>query len=216
MANLMTGEEQNASGSEETTETSEETTETTEEQTTETDESTESTTETGEQETKEGKVEGAPEKYEDFTLPEGMAMDAEALEAYAPVLKDLNLTQDQAQKLVDLQAAQIQKSNQAILDHITERDEGWLKDLEADKEIGGDKLNSNMVKVNKMLSKFDEGGELVKFLQETRIQNCAPLVKLLARMAPHFGEDTLVTGSEKTKSEKPAYMRMGYKSLNDY
>lgn len=211
MGDLMTGEEQNASGSEETTETSEETTEQQTDQTTETEDS------SGEQtETSEEKPEGAPEQYADFTMPEGMDVDSAALETYAPVFKDLNLTQGQAQALVDLRAQEVQAQNQALMDHVTERDNTWLKDLEQDKEIGGENLGANMVKVNKVLATFDKDKELVNFLKETQTQNCAPLVKLLARIAPHFSEDVLVTGGEKTKKDVAMHNRMGWKPLDEY
>ncbi|HET9131900.1 MAG TPA: hypothetical protein VFO86_13180, partial [Terriglobia bacterium] len=51
------------------------------------------------------KIEGAPEKYADFTLPEGFKFDDKTLEAATAVFKDLNLSQEGAQKLVDLYAA---------------------------------------------------------------------------------------------------------------
>jgi hypothetical protein len=44
---------------------------------------------------------GAPESYADFTLPEGYELTGERLEQAQAMFKDLNLTQEQAQKLVD-------------------------------------------------------------------------------------------------------------------
>lgn len=55
---------------------------------------------------------GAPEKYADFKLPEGYQFDAAELTKATTLFKEMNLSQDQAQKLVDhyaennLQAAQ--------------------------------------------------------------------------------------------------------------
>lgn len=46
---------------------------------------------------------GAPEKYADFTVPENYTLDPTAVEAALPIFKELNLSQDQAQKLVDMQ-----------------------------------------------------------------------------------------------------------------
>ncbi|MCV5473515.1 peptidase, partial [Escherichia coli] len=52
-------------------------------------------------EKKEGdKPEGAPEKYE-FQAAEGVELDADALKDFEPVARELNLTNEQAQKLVD-------------------------------------------------------------------------------------------------------------------
>lgn len=45
---------------------------------------------------------GAPEAYAAFTMPEGYVLDGERLELANTTFKDLNLTQDQGQKLIDL------------------------------------------------------------------------------------------------------------------
>jgi hypothetical protein len=44
---------------------------------------------------------GAPEKYEDFKVPEGFTLDKALVEKAAPVFKELGLSQEKAQKLVD-------------------------------------------------------------------------------------------------------------------
>ncbi len=49
----------------------------------------------------QGKPEGAPEAYAAFTLPEGFALEGERLEGAQALFKDLGLSQDKAQKLVD-------------------------------------------------------------------------------------------------------------------
>lgn len=59
-------------------------------------------------ETKEGDKapEGAPEAYADFTAPQGFQLNKDAIAKALPVFKELNLTQDAAQKLVNLYAEQ--------------------------------------------------------------------------------------------------------------
>lgn len=47
----------------------------------------------------------APEKYETFAAPEGYEIDPALVEKATPLFKELGLTQEQAQKLVDFQAA---------------------------------------------------------------------------------------------------------------
>lgn len=62
---------------------------------------------------------GAPEKYADFKAPDGATLDPKAIEAALPVFKELGLTQDQAQRLVNLQAARdsaLLKAPQATYD----------------------------------------------------------------------------------------------------
>ena len=54
--------------------------------------------------TKPAEATGAPEKYADFAAPDGYTIDTKLVEAAAPIFKELNLTQEQAQKLISLQA----------------------------------------------------------------------------------------------------------------
>ena len=54
--------------------------------------------------TKPTEATGAPEKYADFAAPVGYTIDTKLVEAAAPIFKELNLTQEQAQKLISLQA----------------------------------------------------------------------------------------------------------------
>ncbi len=66
----------------------------------------------------EDKPKGAPEAYEPFTMPEGLELDSAAVDLVAPVLKELDLPQESAQKLVDayvkLQAQQAQAAEEAL------------------------------------------------------------------------------------------------------
>lgn len=47
---------------------------------------------------------GAPEAYSEFKAPEGFTLAKETADAITPLFKELNLSQDQAQKLVDFHA----------------------------------------------------------------------------------------------------------------
>lgn len=79
----------------------------------------------------------APEAYADFTVPEGFTLNKEALEAAVPVFKELGLTQDQAQKLVDIQTkreATLAKSNQTEYD--------GLRQAERTKVLGDNNLSA--------------------------------------------------------------------------
>lgn len=162
-------------------------------------------------------VEGAPEEYGDFAMPEGVAMDEARLAEFLPIAKELNLTQEQAQKLVDMEATRAKQQMEGAVKFYEDRDKAWAADLKADKEVGGDKLEANAVKVNRLLQTFDTDGKLVGLMAENRLQGCAPLFAVLARISSHFSEDVLVGGNDKTgKGDKPSYMSMGYKPVDEY
>ena len=53
----------------------------------------------------DAKSAAAPETYATFKAPEGHTLDAKMLETVTPIFKELGLSQDAAQKLIDLQVA---------------------------------------------------------------------------------------------------------------
>jgi len=175
-----------------------------------------STEDTSAEETQETAPD-VPETYE-FTVSEGAEKPAQDIvDLYTPVLKELGLTQDQAQKLFDIRTQEAQKMEESVQRYFEDRDAQWLKTLEEDKTIGGDKLEETMQKVNPVLSKFDPDKELINFLAENRMQNCAPLVKFMARLAEQFQEDSLVNGRPAgAADDAPAHMKMGWKNVNEY
>jgi len=54
-----------------------------------------------------------PEAYSDYTLPEGFAIDKAETEKFNGLAKDLGLSQEKAQKLVDYYAGTVQGAQQA-------------------------------------------------------------------------------------------------------
>lgn len=48
-------------------------------------------------------------EYSDFVMPEGVTMNQELVDSFKPIAKELGLNQEQAQKLVDLQANTIKQ-----------------------------------------------------------------------------------------------------------
>lgn len=86
---------------------------------------------------------GAPEKYA-FTAPEGQELDTSALAQFEPVARELNLTQEQAQKLVDVYPKVLAGVQQQQAESWQKQTEDWTAAVKADKDIGGDKLASNL------------------------------------------------------------------------
>ncbi|HHE1859533.1 TPA: peptidase, partial [Salmonella enterica subsp. enterica serovar Strathcona] len=86
---------------------------------------------------------GAPEKYA-FTAPEGQELDTSALAQFEPVARELNLTQEQAQKLVDVYPKVLAGVQQQQAESWQKQTEDWAAAVKADKDMGGDKLASNL------------------------------------------------------------------------
>ncbi|HCJ7329979.1 TPA: peptidase [Enterobacter hormaechei subsp. xiangfangensis] len=146
---------------------------------------------------KEQKQEGAPEKYE-FKPAEGQELDTAALEQFEPIARELNLNNEQAQKMVDLYGTKIlpmvQKQQAESWQKTTEQ---WAADVKADKEIGGDKLTANLSAAQRALEQFGDQ-ELKEYLDTTGLGNHPALVKAFIKVGKAMSEDKVVTGGHES------------------
>lgn len=146
-------------------------------------------------EEKEQKQEGAPEKYE-FKPAEGQELDTAALEQFEPIARELNLTNEQAQKMVDLYGTKIMPMVQKQQAEAWQKQtEGWAETVKADKEIGGDKLTANLSAAQRALDQFGSP-ELKEYLNATGLGNHPDLVKTFVKIGKAMSEDGMVTGKE--------------------
>ncbi|EAS2156612.1 peptidase [Salmonella enterica] len=139
--------------------------------------------------------EGAPEKYE-FTTGEGVELDAEALKDFEPVARELNLTNEQAQKLVDAYPKILAGVQQRQAEAWQAQTEQWAADVKADKEIGGDKLTANLSAAQRALAQFGTP-ELKEYLEGTGLGNHPELVKAFIKIGKAMSEDGMVDGSNQ-------------------
>ncbi|OFC63282.1 peptidase [Candidatus Erwinia dacicola] len=146
-------------------------------------------------EDEEQKQEGAPEKYE-FTAGEGVELDAEALKDFEPVARELNLTNEQAQKLVDAYPKILAGVQQRQAEAWQKQTEGWAETVKADKEIGGDKLTANLSAAQRALDQFGTP-ELKEYLNATGLGNHPDLVKTFVKIGKAMSEDGMVDGSNQ-------------------
>jgi len=144
---------------------------------------------------KEEKPEGAPEKYE-FSAAEGADLDTEALKDFEPVARELNLTNEQAQKLVDAYPKILAGVQQRQTEAWQATTEQWAADVKADKEIGGDKLTANLSVAQRALDQFGTPA-LKEYLNTTGLGNHPDLVKTFVKIGKALSEDGMVTGKDE-------------------
>lgn len=151
-------------------------------------------------------TEGAPESYEAFVVPEGMALDAELTGSMGPLFKEANLTQAQAQKLVDAYAKHVGKLNeggQEAFDKVygerqaTERakqSDDWLNATKADKEIGGDNFEAVKTRVIEAIGAVGTA-EGKQAFNEQGWGNHPELIRLVNRLIDYRPQDRGERGS---------------------
>lgn len=141
----------------------------------------------------------APDTYADFAMPEGITVDEALLSEVSPIFKELNLTQDQAQKLVDFQARQVQASSQKQVDAFNQLVNDWLDQSRNDKEFGGDKFEQNVSIARSAIDKFGTPG-LKQLLEEHGVGNHPELVRFMIKVGKLTVED--VPGGITTPTSK--------------
>lgn len=151
------------------------------------------------------KPDGPPEAY-DFKAPEGVALDPVAVEAFAPVAKDLGLTQAQAQRVVDLYAGLQQSQAEAQAEQV----KAWAKAVTTDKEIGGAKWAENRAVIARARDAFATP-ELVSLMEQTGLGSHPEVIKLFVRVGKAISDDGHVIGGNPGPDPRSAegfYARM--------
>jgi hypothetical protein len=149
--------------------------------------------------------------YGDFKLPEGFK--SEDIGEAVTLAKDLGLTQEQAQKLIDYETKQVEEAKKADAEKKKSYEEGkqkmrqtWYDQVIKDKEIGGDKFKEALPIINKARVAFATP-ELTSFLETTGLGNHPELVKLFYQIGKRISEDKIHMGGneggkQKTQAEK--------------
>lgn len=137
----------------------------------------------------EDKPQGAPERYE-FTAPEGSELDAAVTDAFAGVAKELNLTQDAAQKVLNQMAPVIAQRQAAQVQAVRQ---AWREQATADKEFGGDKLAENLGAARKAMDAFASPG-LKQTLEQTGLGNHPEVIRMFVKVGKAISQDGFVTG----------------------
>lgn len=138
-----------------------------------------------------------PEEYA-FTMPEGMEMDQGLTAAVSPILKELGLTQAQADKLVGVYAQHQAAQGKATQDAFTQQQDEWTKALKTDPEFGGEAFDKNAGIAAAALQKFGSP-ELIEFLNGTGAGNNPALVKFVWQIGKMVVEDQPGSGSAATQ-----------------
>jgi len=133
----------------------------------------------------EGKV---PDAYEKFSLPEGFEYDEKLAGEFGGVAKELGLSQDQAQKLVDHYIKLTQEGIAAHTEQLNQISEDWKKASETDKEFGGANLDANIAVAKKALDTFGNP-ELSKYLNESKLGNNPELIRFCWKVGKLLADD---------------------------
>lgn len=138
-----------------------------------------------------------PDTYADFDMPEGVTLNEAVLSEATPLFKEAGLSQEQAQKLIDLYAGQIQAGSKQQTDDFNQLMSDWRDQSKNDPEFGGDNFEANVKIARKSIDVYGTP-ELKQLLEEHGVGNHPALVRYMVAVGKTLPED--VPGSPGSAS----------------
>lgn len=152
---------------------------------------------------------GPPEKYE-LTPPDGFeAIDTDVLGEAEPVLKELNLTNDQANKLMPIAGQLVKKTldraEAAITDRAVSQRREWADAFEKDPEIGGANKDRTLTEAARAFDHYGlkKGEGLRQLLDESGIGNHPDMIRFVARVGRDLEEGSFERGDAANQPKAP-------------
>lgn len=152
--------------------------------------------------------EGAPDKYT-FEAPEGVDVDQGALDQFSELAKDLDLSQEAYQKIVEYDLKRSQEANDAAVAEWNSRVQSWKDASKTDKEIGGDDFAESTQLAQSSINQFadDDFRALMKSPTADNpnglaLINHPAVMRFLTRVGKVIADPSIITGDAATPSEE--------------
>lgn len=158
----------------------------------------------------------APETYDfkDLKMPEGIQFDEELAKEFAPIGKELNLTQQQANRLAEClanyQKKQLDSAPEKLAEYKKQESEAtklrYEEMLNKDKEIGG----GDKAKMNAYLDTADIGysnfasPELKGVFKELHLNYHPEVIKLFHKLGTLCGDDSITKATAPIGTKQSA------------
>jgi len=126
-----------------------------------------------------------------LTAPDGQVVSAATMSSFTDVAKELNLSQESAQTLMNRMTPAIQAQQMAQIKEVQTQ---WLTQSQSDKEFGGEKLTENLSVAKKALDAFGTP-ELKALLNQTGLGNHPDVIRFMVRAGKAIAEDQFVPGT---------------------
>lgn len=148
--------------------------------------------------------------YTDFKLPEGYAVDEKAMGEATALFKGAGLSQEQAQKFIDLAVSREQAVASHGLKAFVDLQNGWVSEIKADPQIGGDKLQASMALASRAIDRLG-GDSLRAAMNLTGAGNNPAIFKAFVQLGQMLSEDKFAAGSPppSNASRSPAQVIYG-------
>lgn len=151
---------------------------------------------------------GAPEGDYEFQAPEGTELDQGLVKDFGEVARELNLSQDAAQKLVAKMSPSLERMQAEKIEHLRAE---WAAASRNDAEFGGDQFDTNMKGVNRAYSQFTTP-ELREIFARTGLDSHPEMIRMFHRLAKQTRDPRYVRGAGSTETDA-GDLRKFYKGM---
>ncbi len=138
---------------------------------------------------------GAPENYDDFTMPEGFTLDESGKAEASELFRKLNLSQKGAQTLVDAWIEKATAMKEAELNQLAEQRKTWRSEIRNSPTFAADRALAQKG-INAVVKTEAERA----LFQDTWLCDHPAVFSLFARIGSLVGEDSPgLSGKEQTE-----------------
>lgn len=131
---------------------------------------------------------GAPEEYAEFTVPDGLSIAPETLSEMTEKFKALNLSQEAAQEMVNMQIQAYQRHQGLQETAFQNLVKQWSEQAKSDPEIGGEAFTANVQSARSALKQFGTPG-LNELLVQYGIGNHPEVIRVFSKVGNLLKED---------------------------
>ena len=147
-------------------------------------------------------------EYEAFKLPKDVELNKDVLNKFTDLAKGLSLSQEDAQKLIDIASENVSGVVKAQSEAWTKTRDQWVTEIKADKDFGGSKFDETVERAQRTLKAY--GSEkLLSFLDSTGYGDNPDIIRMLARIDKAVSEDKTVNGSPNSSNKSAADILYG-------
>ena len=167
---------------------------------------------------------GAPEEYGDFAVPEGVKMEGQDLTEFKSFAKEQDLTQEQAQKVLDYAGPKIKAMIEQPYKTWNETQTKWQAEVKADPEIGGTNFERSVKEAgsvfvpgeaNPFVKSEADAKALRDALNTTGAGNNPAIVKLFVKMGKLLSEPGHLAGKPAGQNKQDALLNSMYPTMGE-
>jgi hypothetical protein len=136
-----------------------------------------------------------------LTLPKDSVLQQAQVDKIAAFARERGLSQEVAQATLEMQAAQVKEVVDGHLQGWKDRVAGWEKELQANKEFGGEKLKEFDAGATEVVMKYG-GDKMMAFLKESGYSKHPDVAQFLWNIHKAMRPDKIVAPQAGSTAEK--------------